>query len=78
MVYHYCRGREESSGLEAVEQADLLLRIRKAQDADEALCKQIKIESTRYHTASSGKYMFRNKVGGSIALPPFVCQTITC
>ncbi|KAF8088717.1 hypothetical protein N665_0532s0076 [Sinapis alba] len=52
----------EAVGLEAVGQADLLGRIRKAQDADEVLVKKIKIESIGYHTASSGMYMYRNRV----------------
>ena len=52
----------ESVGLEAVAHADLLCRISKAEDADEALCKQIEIESVGYHTASSGMFMYRNRV----------------
>ncbi|XP_056850592.1 uncharacterized protein LOC108827423 [Raphanus sativus] len=52
----------EIVGLEAVEQADLLWRIRKAQEADEALRKQIEIESVGYHTASSGMFMYRNRI----------------
>ncbi|XP_048607727.1 uncharacterized protein LOC111211085 isoform X2 [Brassica napus] len=52
----------EAVGLEAVEQADLLWKVRKAQDADKALCKQIEIESIGYHTASSGMFMYRNRV----------------
>ncbi|KAF8100726.1 hypothetical protein N665_0218s0064 [Sinapis alba] len=56
------RRRSDAVGLEAVEQADLLGRIRKAQDANEVLVKQIKIESIGYHTASSGMYMYRNRV----------------
>ncbi|XP_048635110.1 uncharacterized protein LOC106428537 [Brassica napus] len=52
----------ETVGAEAVEQADLLWRIRKAQDNDEALCKQIEMESIGYHTASSGMFMYRKRV----------------
>ena len=39
----------ETVGLEALEQADLLWRIRRAQDSDDALVKQIEIESIGYH-----------------------------
>ncbi|KAF8082658.1 hypothetical protein N665_0814s0004 [Sinapis alba] len=52
----------EAVGLEAVEEAALLGRIRIAQDADEALCKQIKIKSIGYHIASSGMFMYRNRI----------------
>ena len=39
----------ETGGLEALEQANLLWRIRRAQDSDDALVKQIEIESIGYH-----------------------------
>ncbi|WZZ27141.1 hypothetical protein YC2023_010542 [Brassica napus] len=52
----------EAVGLEAVEQADLLWKVRNSQDADEALRKQIEIESIGYHTSSSGMFMYRNRV----------------
>jgi len=39
----------ETAGLEALEHADLLWRIRRAQDSDDALVKQIEIESIGYH-----------------------------
>ena len=45
-----------------MEQTDLLWTIRKAQDSDGTLCKQIEMESVGYHTASSGMYMYRNQV----------------
>ena len=50
----------EATGLDALELADLLWRIRRVQDDDEALVKQIEIESIGYHTALSGMYMYRN------------------
>ncbi|KAF8100598.1 hypothetical protein N665_0220s0003 [Sinapis alba] len=52
----------ETTGLEALEQADLLWRIREAQGKDKALCKQIEIESIGYHTAGNGMYMYRKRV----------------
>ncbi|KAF8107730.1 hypothetical protein N665_0117s0002 [Sinapis alba] len=52
----------ETAGLEALENADLLWRICKAQGNDEALVKQIKIENIAYHTASSGMHMYKNRV----------------
>ena len=52
----------ETVGLEALEQADLLWRIRRAQDSDDALVKQIEIESIGYHIALSGMNMYRNRV----------------
>ena len=52
----------ESVGAEALERADLLWRIRKSQDGDEALRKQIEMESIGYHAASSGMFMYRNRV----------------
>ena len=52
----------DRAGLDAVERADLLWRIRRAQDGDEALVKQIEIESIGYHTPSNGMYMYRNQV----------------
>ena len=52
----------DTAGLEALEQADLLWRIRRGQDSDDALVKQNEIESIGYHTALSGMYMYRNRV----------------
>ncbi|WZY72146.1 hypothetical protein YC2023_004386 [Brassica napus] len=52
----------ETAGLDALEQADLPWRIRRVQDDDEALVKQIEIQSIGYHTALSGMYMYRNRV----------------
>ena len=52
----------ETAGLEALEHAYLLWRMRRAQDIDYTLVKEIEIESIGYHTALSGMYMYRNRV----------------
>ena len=52
----------ETTGLEALEHAYLLWRMRRAQDIDYTLVKEIEIESIGYHTALSGMYMYRNRV----------------
>ncbi|KAF8105196.1 hypothetical protein N665_0162s0071 [Sinapis alba] len=52
----------ELTGLEALEQSDLLWRIREARGNDKAVCKQIEIESIGYHTSVSRMYMYQKRV----------------
>lgn len=52
----------ETSGLEAVDKADSLWRIRKAQAKDESLGNLIEKEVIIYHTAANGTFLYRNRV----------------
>ena len=58
-------GQEEPLGLEAVNQADLLTRIRQAQGLDENLKKVAANDKTEYQTASNGTIL----VNGRISVP---------
>lgn len=53
---------QTSIGLEAVEQADLLTRIREAQREDTILIGLIKSEVSRYALARNGTILFRGRV----------------
>ncbi|CAA7026181.1 unnamed protein product [Microthlaspi erraticum] len=53
---------ENSLGLEAVDQADLLWRIRETQKDDFALRKLVNKEVAGYHTDGNGTYLYRNRV----------------
>uniref|UniRef100_A0A1J3GIM6 RNA-directed DNA polymerase n=1 Tax=Noccaea caerulescens TaxID=107243 RepID=A0A1J3GIM6_NOCCA len=54
--------RDNSLGLEAVNEADLLWRIKEAQKGDSALRNLVDKGVIGYHTAANGTYMFRNRV----------------
>ncbi|KAF8047205.1 hypothetical protein N665_3149s0002 [Sinapis alba] len=58
-------GHDEPSGLEAVDQADLLTRIRQAQGFDENLKKVASNDKTEYQTESNGTIL----VNGRISVP---------
>ncbi|KAF8089382.1 hypothetical protein N665_0507s0002 [Sinapis alba] len=58
-------GQDEPSGLEAVDQADLLTRIRQAQGLDENLKKVASNDKTEYQTASNDTIL----VNGRISVP---------
>ncbi|KAF8051235.1 hypothetical protein N665_1769s0001 [Sinapis alba] len=58
-------GHDEPLGFDAVEQADLLTRIRQAQGLDENLKKVASNDKTEYQTASNGTIL----VNGRISVP---------
>ncbi|KAF8073266.1 hypothetical protein N665_1124s0001 [Sinapis alba] len=58
-------GKDEPLGLEAVDQADLLTRIRQAQGLDENLKKVASNDKTEYQTESNGTIL----VNGRISVP---------
>ena len=58
-------GQDEPLGLEAVDQADLLTRVRQAQGLDENLKKFASNDKTEYLTASNGTIL----VNGRISVP---------